>query len=443
MISEVLEHCTIAFYYRLDGYEHEMVMAVRGPETLDGETRYHLLGASETPVKYRELIGATLGLWARTWQALTKGKPLVVGDAPSTRFELRDNDVVQPLVTIYNKSFNHLSLTIHSNATGHAALEIAREQLAFIADMNAKTPGIVRLKAAVPAMGNANGQEEPPAKGRGAPRQAPASHGSSTQGSEPPLKEPVVAGEHLAMFEGADALPSVKAWMDGTHPSQTQSTQPAPDVQVLGEPTEESEQAKTSGEGMGPHPIIDILRWQTIDVVPKDKQARKGGAILLPLWKGTPRPAWWAEMALDYDNAYARQYDDGEYIAYPAHRIEGKELSNGSRVIKVYCKNDLGVHTIWRLRKDSEDETFDFGKASTYLLRVGVDAEQDFTIDGDFVYAVKIAHDEYVNKDGITQYPEKKKTYGFWLETAPVAGREDVDNHPGMSRTTLNDDIPF
>jgi hypothetical protein len=177
----------------------------------------------------------------------------------------------------------------------------------------------------------------------------------------------------------------------------------------------------------------DFTRWrQAIDL--------GNNKVQLPMAK-SQQIAFWATDSIDFNNN-APQYAKGRYIAYEAFKIESVTVGKNA-LAAVYIHTTKGRLTVFMYQKDGKTETYDFQTVQRYIEMLGIDALEQFKVNGNFLYCVKIAHTDDATR-------EFKNAYGLWQlpikddSQATEGDYEDADSAPGNTRSTINeDDIPF
>lgn len=165
--------------------------------------------------------------------------------------------------------------------------------------------------------------------------------------------------------------------------------------------------------------------------------------------------AQWATKKIDYQNKSGIQYGNGEIRAYPLKSVEIKEVK-GSKdfpaAIVASIKTQLGNIDIWKKKKDSDENTYDWIALSDAMAQIGILSPQlvvGFKKSIDAIVLIKIAHSE----DGTKEY---KNLYGFRAMptgTQPATGQaadrphDDLNTYFGTpdetNEYTRQDGIPY
>lgn len=163
------------------------------------------------------------------------------------------------------------------------------------------------------------------------------------------------------------------------------------------------------------------------------------GDIMFASGKGDT--AWkfalWATKKIDYQNKSAIQYADGEIRAYPVTGVEIKDV-RGAIVASV--KTQMGNIDIWKKKKDSDENTYDWQSFSEGMALIGILIPQlvaGFKKSFEAIALINISHSEDKTK-------EWKNFYGF--RSMPQSGstkpHEDLNTFFG-AKEAATDDIPI
>lgn len=155
--------------------------------------------------------------------------------------------------------------------------------------------------------------------------------------------------------------------------------------------------------------------------------------------------ALWATKKIDYQNKSGIQYGNGEIRAYPLKGIEIKEVK-GSKdfpaAIVASIKTQLGNIDIWKKKRDSDENTYDWQALSDAMAQIGILSPQlvvGFKKSIDAIALIKIAHSE----DGTKEY---KNLYGFRaMPTGTQAASGQATDRPHDDWDTFQApiEIPF
>ena len=114
MISERVEHSAIPIIYELDGQTYELLVVARS--------------GYDNPVDYEmvlQLVALTIGNWARVWLLVHQDIGEVSeqhSQSACDKLEIMPSDDL-PYVSVQNKDYNGLTLTVHSHTKPQHALD--------------------------------------------------------------------------------------------------------------------------------------------------------------------------------------------------------------------------------------------------------------------------------------------------------------------------------
>lgn len=382
MLDGILAHSTRPIMFELDGITHELLIVTRLlPIHLWGDDFAEAMDSD--PEVFGKIVIATIGCWARAWQAITTEAWQVSGYSAIEQHGLEPNTDM-PYVTVQNKDYNGMTLTVHSFDNGSLALLTAGASLYAVDAIRAAKPGIISMK------GMSNEPKPKPQK-----KQAP------------PPKEP--SHQSLDEFFGPPHASEDVPMSDNVIPASQ----------------------------MEPNPtgVINLLGWHVVG------NMGNSGLVLPMLKKSALSKATYAtrNVSQDKEERYAVQYQDKDLVAYYAHKIERVQLGE-SMALKVHTQR--GDFVIWQLQKNGE-ESYDFQAAQKYLARIGIDVLQPFVLQQKFVYVVKINHsgeNEYKNCYGFWREADSGNAQSESVtDVTPDSvyddGFDEFDNTPN--------DIPF
>lgn len=380
MLETALSHTKHHVLLNLDGVIHELYVISRPPR---GEWPSDLLLAMREDAElFGKLVQATIGCWARTWQAVAIDSWEVDGQSAVEQYDIKPSTEL-PYVTIQNKDYNDFELTVHSDDNGELALIAAQATLWAVAAIRSTKPGVISIKGM-------EGKPKPPAQKKQAP---------------PQKKQGPPGLEHFDQPYDDEDMSTSDDFVDDTIVIDARQKQ---------EPN--------------PTGVINLLGWyQVTNMTNSD--------LVLPMLVDTElRKATYAtrNVSQDKELRYAVQYQDKQLVAYHAHKIERVLLGeNEIPALKVHTRR--GEFAIWELQKNGE-QTYDFQAAEKYLARVGIDALQSFVLKQKFVYVVKVNH------SGDNEY---KNCYGFWREADSSNAQAESVTDVTQPREYDGNDIPF
>lgn len=339
MFGGKLPHIVQPMLFTLDGKVHELLIIVRAPDNPLSDAAQRFI---DDPELRDKLLVATIGCWARAWQALTTGSWQVTGHSACDQYELEPNTEA-PFISVQNKDYSGMTLMVHSYDNGSEAVRQAAAPLGAADIMNAKIPGIIQLL------------------------------------------------NHPAQQVEASLAPNSAEHLDQ---QLEQHRQEAKDQgmfitqRALQENSEDTPPQVNAGVNLG--------AWQVATT-----ESVADGFLSLPLLKGNPGLARKANQATNYKEM---QYKDGELVAFEAFKFERVQNSNSLRINTMN-----GVLNIFVTKSKSDEETYDFQSAESYLARIGINALEPFSIQQKFIYVVKVNHSndrEYLNCYGFWRIPE-------------------------------------
>lgn len=312
--------------------------------------------------QWQALVEATIGLWLRVvtlnsmaLEAIAKGEiPTWVMDTTAPHKKVLQADGVTPLartisphVTVCNFDYDNPTFTVVSNESAESSVVMMHGMIMALHNMREKKPDMFEgVTPPYRAGNNSTAQTTMPDNDKGMQHGTPAS---------------TRIGQH------ADTLPDTGAI------AETSGLRPAM-IAPLG----------SVGDIMFASGKNDTS-WQF---------------------------ALWATKKIDYQNKSGLQYGNGEIRAYPLKSVEIKEVK-GSKdfpaAIVASIKTQLGNIDIWKKKKDSDENTYDWIALSDAMAQIGILSPQlvvGFKKSIDAIALIKIAHSE----DGTKEY---KNLYGF------------------------------
>ena len=96
-----------------------------------------------------QLTLKTIGVWLRTWQAYKTEKWAMEGDSPEKMLQV-DSTGLEPFVTVFNKNFTGMSITVHSSDNGQGALNAVMALIFARDDIADKMPKLFNPDSATP-----------------------------------------------------------------------------------------------------------------------------------------------------------------------------------------------------------------------------------------------------------------------------------------------------
>lgn len=122
----------------IDGKQIELIVRIRqSTPTLHGET-------------LTALAVATVGNWIRAWKAIKSDAWEVDSKSAEEQHGVKRSEHAEPYVTVFNKDWNGLSITVHSHENGQGAVTAAAAFLSMRDFIQDKTPQLFQAPQNAP-----------------------------------------------------------------------------------------------------------------------------------------------------------------------------------------------------------------------------------------------------------------------------------------------------
>lgn len=123
----------------IDGQQIELIVRIRQSNpALHGQT-------------LTDLTVATVGNWIRAWKAIKSDTWKVDSKSAEEQYGVTRSEHAEPYVTVFNKDWNGLSITVHSHENGQGAVTAAAAFLSMRDFIQDKTPQLFQATTPTPA----------------------------------------------------------------------------------------------------------------------------------------------------------------------------------------------------------------------------------------------------------------------------------------------------